>query len=232
MTSADRYQSDMRRWQPRFSTDAGTRLVRPELPNNFDAAQHNRWGIPTASEQQYQANNRAMYNLVDIPPVAPAVPRGWQSPSAVDALSIAGRYGGDEAMADTSMNILGSNGWQPVLNNPQAPMQGPPAPTSTPSTPAWFQSALADASERTSTMGGVDDPISYKSRMMDNLESRSSQNAQQRWSQGGQQEAQGSTISPQRRSFWRTGRIDASSAPDVRPAPVRFNNSPSGWSAY
>jgi len=211
MTAADRYKSDMRRWQPRFSTDAGTRLVRPELPNNFDAAQHNRWGTPTASEQQYQANNRAMYNLVDIPPVAPAVPRGWQSPSAVDALSIAGRYGGDEAMADTSMNILGSNRWQPVLNNAPPPRQGPPAPTATPSTPAWFQSALADASERSITQ-------------------RPTGNAQQRWSEGS---SSAPVISQQRRSFWRTGRIDASSAPDAsRPAPVQFNNSPSGWSAY
>lgn len=49
---------------PDRSMSPTTRLMRPALPSNYDAALHDANGIPTATPAQYQRNNKLMYMLV------------------------------------------------------------------------------------------------------------------------------------------------------------------------
>jgi len=233
MTAQERRKYDQSRYGPRFADEPKQQLVRPELPNNYDAAQKNSQGVPTTSPAQYQENNRRMYSLQPIPTMGKAVPRGWQAPTPMDSLAIGGQYGGAQGTGSTFSNLTGipSASAPPSLQPGMAPTPMQRRPMSAlgvspafahddieSSQPSWFQDAQSQASARAATLVPPSENTFQKHQRM-------------------AQEGTGGTrpISAARRYFWGTGRIDASGTPSAqnsRPAPVDFKDSPSGWTVY
>ena len=106
MTAQERAKADAARYTPRFTTEAPKRMVRPELPNNYDATMgRNKWGNMNASDEQYLENNRKMYSLVEVPQPqgSQAQAQAWQAPTQADAVSIARRFGGGAQAQNTAM---------------------------------------------------------------------------------------------------------------------------------
>ncbi len=155
MSPSERAQADAKRYAVRFRGDPATQQVAPRLPNSFDATQGGRLDVGSAG---YKANNRGMYELN---PVGRAVERGWQSPTAGDAGSIASRYGG---------------GSVPPLRGGQSGLAGRPASVS------GSTSSVPDNSQVFSSIANSPQPSATGAAGSGAGVPPPAQNAQQRWS--------------------------------------------------
>jgi hypothetical protein len=102
-----------------------TQMVRPMLPNSYDAREKWRENVPGGKMigiDQYKENNRKMYTMEDVPtlggatgsPVSPNAPdgrpltqvrtsNGWQAPNQQTSVDIARRYGGGAQAQNTAV---------------------------------------------------------------------------------------------------------------------------------
>lgn len=151
MTAAERAKADAARYTPRFTTEAPRRMVRPELPNNYDATMGGKATIP-----QYEANNRKMYSLAPVPTAG----------SPDDLQRIASRYGNGVVTPATNPKlgapapaaIAGRYSFPAPSSDvvdPQYTAPADAASTAQMQQPSWFQGALADASGRARGMGAA-----------------------------------------------------------------------------
>jgi hypothetical protein len=142
MNAYDRARADAARYTPRFTTEAPRRMVKPMLPNSYDATQGGKASIP-----QYEANNAAMYQLQpvdqasDLQRIANRYGNGVVTPATSPAVvPIAQRYGATPAMGGMPSQDAG---FREVGPSSAAQAQAP----------GWFQGALADAGAKARGMG-------------------------------------------------------------------------------
>lgn len=121
-----------------------TREVRPQLPSNFDAAQKDARGVPSASPSQYAENNRKMYTMEDVPQ-APATTNRWQAPGIGGAMQIAGLYGGLNRPSTEADAFTPTARQQTAEQFTKNAMRGAYPSTDRPAVPLWGPSTEADA---------------------------------------------------------------------------------------
>jgi len=149
-------------------------------------------------------------------PLSPLSGPGWQAPSMQEANDIARRYNGSG---------------QPYTYNPSQPeMFGPPAPTGA-------TGVSGDAGDSGQSIIDTAPRAVYTPPKSGGM-AAPAQNSLQRWQQAGQEQDGMRPLSDQRRYFWSTGHIDASTR-YANPAnnkgaiaPVTFVNSPNQWVAW
>lgn len=229
-TDAQKKQQQLNKWGT-----GPTRMVRPKLPNNYDATEgRNRWGAPNASVDKYLDNNRKMYEMEDVPPMARPVNNGWMAPGISGAMDVARRYGsgpdtgdmGDLAVQQTATQLARN----PSVN--AAARWGVAAKPSAPR-PSTEADAFVD------NQPGSVRPDSWRSGALAPVMQWAKEGAAQAASA---EDDYHSTAAQSDRYYGRRAaklakqpfarRITAMASPSPQNAgrnSLRFNNSPSGW---